>query len=553
MEDNGAIQIAIKHQQASRLKEAEAIYRQILSRNPKNVDALHLLGIIRRETGDLDQAIDLISRAIQGKPDFAQAHCNLGTALFDKGLIDRAISSYQRAIELRPGFAAAHSSVGNILHKAGRNSEAISSLRRAVQLNPHSAAMCNDLGNVLADQGQIDESVASFRRALQLNSDSAEIYYNFANALFKLTDDIDGVIELCYRAVQLNPRFADAYNTLGSAFQQKLMLNEAMGAYDRAIQFKPDFAEAHYNLAMALLKSGEFRRGWPEFEWRWKVPSRPPPPTFSQPQWNREPLNDKTILLHAEQGLGDTIQFIRYASLIAQTGGHVVVKCATELSRLLQRATGVSQTISATDQLPEFDFHCSLMSLPFMFATELSSIPSAVAYLVPEPNLVEFWRTRVMQLKGGLKIGLVWAGNPQHKGDRHRSIALQNLWPITKSEGVTFISLQKFHGVKTPEQSQISLVDWTNDLHDFADTAALIANLDLVIAVDTAVAHLAAAMAKPVWVMLPFSPDWRWMLNRNDSPWYPTMRLFRQSSSGDWNSVITQVFDALSLTVRNCS
>jgi len=306
--------------------------------------------------------------------------------------------------------------------------------------------------------------------------------------------------------------------------------------------------DGHWNLALALLVQGHFPEGWEEYEWRWKTKGLlSPRQLLPQPLWDGRPLAGRAILLHAEQGLGDTIQFIRYLPLVAQRGGRVIVECQPELQRLVQAMTPDIPVLARGQPLPDFAFQCPLLSLPKALGTTLATIPATVPYLHADAQNVQMWRDRLAGHGSALKVGLIWAGNPHHKNDRNRSVKLASLAPLAQVPGVQFYSLQKGAAAaqaKTPPPG-MDLIDRTDDLQDFADTAAMIANLDLVIAVDTSVVHLAGALAKPVWTLLPYCPDWRWLLKRQDSPWYPTMRLFRQPEIGDWDSVIQQLAAAL--------
>jgi len=355
-------------------------------------------------------------------------------------------------------------------------------------------------------------------------------------------------VDLIRQAIALIPTSPGAHYNLAKALTGNNQLTEAIAAYRQTIALKPGYAEAHHNLSLLLLLLGDMAQGWKEYEWRslcnnMAVPRR----NIVQRQWDGSPLANRTILLHPEQGFGDTIQFIRYAPLVAQRGGRVLVGCAPELRRLLQNMPGVGRCLDSGLMLPPFDVHCPLLSLPLAFGTTLETIPHGVPYLQADAAGVEHWRNKLALDPAGFKVGLVWAGRPTHKNERNRSLPLAALAPLAQVPGVRFYSLQKGEAAqqaRTPPQG-LALIDHTADLHDFADTAALIANLDLVIAVDTAVVHLAGALGKPVWTLLPFLPDWRWLLNRTDTPWYPSMRLFRQGAPGDWSGVIQQVTQAL--------
>ena len=301
------------------------------------------------------------------------------------------------------------------------------------------------------------------------------------------------------------------------------------------------------SLALALLLQGRFAEGWEAYESRRQIRRIARDPGFVQPFWDGSPLGGRRILLTSEQGFGDTIQFVRYAPLVAARGGRVLLQCKPELKRLLAGQCGIEQVVTPGDATPAFDVWCLLMSLPHLLGTTLQTIPAQVPYLTPDPHLIDKWGKRTAHEPAGLKVGLVWAGGAHNKNDRVRSLSLGALAPLAQVPGVRFYSLQKGAAsdqARTPPAG-MEMTDWTPELADFADTAALVANLDLVISVDTAVAHLAGAIGKPVWVLLPLSPDFRWLLNRDDSPWYPTVRLFRQPTRGDWASVIERVRRAL--------
>jgi tetratricopeptide (TPR) repeat protein len=345
----------------------------------------------------------------------------------------------------------------------------------------------------------------------------------------------------------------ECHCNLGNTLLDKKQPKEAIAAFLRCIAINPTVPEAHYNYSLALLTLGDFQQGWEEYEYRLKCKGLFLRRDFTQPQWDGSPLEARTILLYAEQGVGDALQFIRYLPLVEQRGGRIIVECQAELQRLFQTTAERCQIVADGQPLPAFDLHCSLLSLPRVFQTTLANLPQTVPYLQADAEETRKWQHRLADDSPIVKVGLAWAGNPDHKNDRNRSMKLARLAPLGQAPGVRFFSLQKgatAAQAKTPPPG-MDLVDWTEELKDFADTAALIANLDLVIAVDTAVVHLAGAMGKPVWTLLPFVPDWRWLLEREDSPWYPTMRLFRQNSWGDWDSVITRVADALSQWVKN--
>ena len=400
--------------------------------------------------------------------------------------------------------------------------------------------------------GRLQEAEQLYRQVLAQQPEHARAM-QFLGVIAHEFGRNDLALDLIRRAIALNPNSAQAHNNLGNILKANGQLDEAVAAYRRAIALNPDLPEAHHNLAYALLTRGDFQRGGEEFEWRSKCKDLPPPRNFAQPQWDGRPLEGRTLLLHAEQGFGDALQFIRYVPLMARRGGRIIIECPAGLQRLFQTIAGGCQIVAAGQPLPGFDLHCPLLSLPRVFGTNLANIPKDVPYLHADAEDARRWQHRLAGYSSIVRVGLAWAGNPTHKNDRNRSIKLARLAPLGQLPGVSFISLQKGDAAaeaKTPPPG-MELIDWTEELKDFADTAALIANLDLVIAVDTAVVHLAGAMGKPVWTLLPFVADWRWLLDRQDSPWYPSMRLFRQPSIGDWDGVITRVAEALSLWIKN--
>lgn len=440
--------------------------------------------------------------------------------------------------------------LGHIAFQLGDYDTAIQSIKRALLFNPNNAEAYYNLGSAYHEKGLLDEAIKSYQKALQFNSHFADAYKDLGLALEE-KGQYDAAIDCFKKAIELVPDFAEAYNNLGNALQGKGLIDEAITCYQKALRFSPNLAEAHWNMALISLLTGNFKQGWKEFEWRWELPGNCPR-DFFQPLWDGSDIRGRTIVLHAEQGFGDTIQFIRYAPLVAQRGAKVIVECQKELKSLLRNTEGIHHVQSWGEQLPVFDLHCPLLSLPFIFNTTLESIPDHIPYISVDPELVSKWRNTIQHDHCQFKIGLVWDVNPEHKVTC-RSCSIELFLPLNKFENVTFYSLlKKESGTPAGFPLQgVKFFDYTKELHDFSDTAALMENLDLVISVDTAVAHLAGALGKPVWVLLPFEPLFRWMLDRQDSPWYPTMRLFRQPSPMDWESVIAKITDELQKKISN--
>jgi Flp pilus assembly protein TadD len=436
--------------------------------------------------------------------------------------------------------------LGVLAFQCGQNDQALALLRRAVEVKPNYPQAYNHLGAVLSAMGRSAEAVAALRKAVTQSPGFAEAVFNLANAL-KANEQLDEAIATYRRVLVLEPRFAVAANELGMALELRGRPKEAITEYRRAIALDPNLAQAHFRLAMQLLLLGEMETGWKEYEWRFKLtgPSgywQPP-----DPQWDGSDLTGRSILLHNEQGFGDTFQFIRYATMVARRGGKVLMVCAPEQLRLLQGMKAISQCFIPGEPLPKFEVQCPLMSLPFVFGTTLQTIPHDVPYLRAEAADVEKWQSKFNIATGRKKVGLVWAGRPSHPNDAKRSIPFATLAALREVANVTFFSLQKGDAANDARSpgSPLRMMDLTDEMTDFSETAACIENLDLVISVDTSIVHLAGAMGKPVWTLLPYLPEWRWMLDRDNSPWYPTMRLFRQQSPGDWSGVISRVAQTL--------
>jgi hypothetical protein len=435
--------------------------------------------------------------------------------------------------------------------KQGKLIEAEQLCQQIIAAKPDVFDAFHLLAFVQAKLGKKEAALKNYDRAIALQPANAEAFNNRGNALKQL-NRFEEAIASYDRALTLKPAYADALNNRGNALQELKRFDEALASYDRALAIRPDFAEIHYNQALFRLLVGDFDRGWEEHEWRWQCDwLRNSKRSFAEPIWlGKEDISGKTILIHAEQGFGDTIQFCRYVPSVVGRGARVILEVPKRLHELMSAATGASQVVSKGEPLPDFDVQSPLLSLPLAFGTRLETISSSVPYLRASPQNVINWNTRLGR-NHRPRIGVAWSGSPTHKKDHNRSIAIGALLSLFEIDA-TFVSLQK--DVRRNDaavlQNETDLVNFGDDLKDFSDTAALIANLDLVISVDTSVAHLAGALAKPVWVLLPYLPDWRWLLDRDDSPWYPTARLFRQDETRSWEPVIARVHAALANFVQ---
>ena len=633
------------HQQG-RLREAKVLYAEVLRANPRNAEALQLLGVIAyqsnlhqealdlidqalviqpdnayflsnrgnalKELGRLEDAVASFDKSIRLRPDYADAYCNRGIALHamqayeqamqshdraivlkpdfpaayynrgvalqDMGNLEAAVASYDKAVAQNPGFAQAYANRGLVLKQLGQLEAAMLSFEAAIKHDPQDAKTCYHWALALHEMKQLDVAIALYDRAIGIQADFAQAHYSRGLALQQMAqldealasydqairfkpDYVDahsnrGTILQHYQqwgaamasydqAIALDPTYAKAHNNRGNTLQERHQIDAALASYDQAIALEPDYADAYWNKGIALLLDGDFARGWPLYEWRHKaLESTHPQRQFDQPLWlGQGSLQGKTLLLHSEQGLGDTLQFIRYAPLLAAQGARVVVELPRALMVLLADMQGVSQFIEQGQALPAYDYHCPLLSLPLAFGTTLDNIPAPAAYVRSLPSKRAQWAA-TLGAKAGLRIGIAWSGSTGHKNDHNRSITLAELLQHLPT-GPQYISLQK--ELREVDQATLranpQLRHFGPDLADFTDTAALCDLMDLVISVDTSVAHLSAALGQTTWVLLPYSPDWRWLLERSDSPWYPSARLYRQDRSMRWAGVLQRLRD----------
>lgn len=574
-----AVAIGTEHHHAGRLREAERIYRRVLEVDPENPDALHLLGVAAHQSGNSERAVQLISRAIDLQPrnpsflnnrgeafrvlrqpdqaladynkalalkaDDAGALFNRALVLQDLGRLDEALASYDGAISIHPGLTIALTNRGNVLHALRRLDEALASYDRALELRPDTPDTWCDRGILLQELRRYGDALASFDRLLAIRPDSGQAWASRGHALQGLKR-FDEAIASYDKALAINPGAAEALSNRGNAMKELGRYDEALASYDAAIAIQPDDAAAHWNSSLILLLTGDYARGWKRYQWRWKWNAFPSPKrNFAQPLWLGDAdIAGKTIFLHAEQGLGDTIMFCRYARAVAERGAKVVLEVQPALKPLLSNMPGAHQVLGQKEPLPDFDFHCPLLSLPLAFNTRLETIPPPVSFPSVRDAGASPWRGQLSR-NGERLVGLCWRGSAAYKGDRERSIRFADLRPLLDCPGVRFVSLQKELG----DEERAIAADSKNFVHpgaDFKDTAELVAALDLVVSVDTSWAHWAGAIGRPVWVLLRKAPHWCWLLDRRDSPWYPSARLFRQARLDDWRQVIEDVTRELS-------
>ena len=571
---------AINLHQNNQLNQAEAIYCEILKNDPENADILHHLGILYGQMGHFEAAIDSIQKAISINPNSAVFYFNLGLTFRNSGNQEKAIQSfmlaheldsmnydvcfniglefqimgrfdlaafyYERAINVKPDSYEALSNLGAVFQHLGENEKAVETYKKAVLIKPDQAELYNNLAVALQNSKKFDEALDFYRMAIKLQPDFVNSYINMGSLLHE-KNDINGAIENYQKAISLDPEYSESYYNLANVLQKQLKLDQAIELYRHVISKNFKHAKAHYNLGLALLLNGDLINGFKEFEWRWATDDFPEEKRiFNRPEWDGSEFKGKTLLIYAEQGIGDTIQFVRYLPFLKNLGGSIIFEVAPELSDLVFGMA--DKVIHKNEKPPHFDFHISIMSLPFLFKTSLETIPSNVPYIKINQNLEKFSGLKKIIEKQSkkFKIGIVWAGSPLHSNDHNRSCDLSNFAKLFKLDKCAFYSLQK--GNRSNELNNyknFNIENFDKYLIDFSYTAYIIKKLDLLITVDTACAHLAGALGKPVWLLLPFAPDWRWLLKDDKSPWYPSVRLFRQKRKGEWKIVFDNIFKIL--------
>lgn len=569
--------------QAGRYGEALALFDQILLHHTDHVEALNGAGAVAWQGGDVGRALEYLDKAMCAHPNHPQAYLNLGVILEHHGRLDEAGNAYKAALQANPNLTRAHLNLGNALLGLGQNTDAVAAfdqalllepantdalnnkalalkaagqmdaaeatLRIAVVVDPHSEQSWTNLGLVLRLGGKPEEALQAYNQALKINPTSIKAQNNLA-VLHRWDGRLDAAEAVCRSLLTVHPNVVEVLNNLGDILQAQGKIEEAQEAFERVLSIAPNHPEGHHNLAVLMLLKGDFEKGWKHYEWRWLAKEFPSERrNFPQPLWTGEPLAGKSILLYVEQGLGDALQFVRYAPLVHALGGNVIIECPPSLTRLFETVVDVAQVVSRGEELPVFDVQCPFLSLPGLLSPSVERIPATVPYLGVSEADAQVWQERLKDV-GGLKVGLVWAGSPHHTNDRERSIALKKLISLAGVQGCTFINLQIGSSAEQVQEVDWPMIDCSTHISDYADTAALVAQLDLVITVDTSVAHVAGALNIPVWVMLPHAPDWRWQLERSDTPWYPSMTLYRQPKRGDWQSVIAGVKNDLHLRVN---
>ncbi|MPZ36410.1 MAG: tetratricopeptide repeat protein [Rhodospirillales bacterium] len=542
-----AVDEAAAHYRQGRLDDADKICTRVLKAAPDWFDALHLAALVKLEAGKAAAAQVLLSKALKLNPGSAPVLANLGRALSALHRDDEAMASVDKALALAPDSFDAVNIRGNVLLKLNRATEAVSAFERVLTLEPRFLGARANLGNALAQLGRFEEALAQYDLLLAAHPDHPEMLVNRGSALASL-GRLDEALAAYDRALALRADYTKARIGRGATLAALNRHQDALHEYGTVLATNKNNADVQHNEALSLLTLGDYRRGFQKYEARWLRTGMPRRKSLGKPLWLGEyPLARKTILIHAEQGLGDTIQFARYAPLLARAGAKVVLEVQPELTTLLARLDGVATVVGRGDALPSYDVHCPIGSLPLALRTDVSTTPASVPYLAARDERVAKWRERIERLPSP-RIAVAWSGRVDHANDRNRSITLERFAPLLAAGQGSFVSIQReLRSGDADTLAQLPNVTHVGDgLGDFDDTAAVMALADLVVAVDTSVVHLAGAMGRPVWVLLPFQPDWRWLLDREDSPWYPAARLFRQPRPGDWESVIGRVREELS-------
>ena len=527
-------------QQAGKFEEAAIGFEKLSLLYPTYPPILNSLGIVYLQLGKFKEGCKLLEKSLQLDPHQAMAFYNLGRAYHNQGQFNESIKAYKKALDIEPDFIEAYNSLGVSLYSIGNFQEALKCFDLMLTGSPSNPAGYNGRGISLYALGQYEESLLSLNKALAINKNFPELFNNIGLTLHKL-NKFYSAIEHFNQAIQFNPNYADAYSNRGLSLQAINKIAEAKNDFDRCLEIDSKHSDAYWNKALIKILLGEYEEGWKLYEWRWKSFSKKWARYYKEPLWlGDEPLEGRSIFIYPEQGYGDFIQFYRYIPKFQALGAKVIIEVPAALISLIRESTTEAIVIESSQKPPRFNFQCPIMSLPLAFKTRLESIPSSFPYLRAAPEKIFFWERTIGKMYRP-RIGIAWSGSSQHKNDHNRSIKIATLAPLM-SLPFEFYSLQK---EVRPEDEEFlktaPIKDLRNDLQDFSDTAALIELMDIVVTVDTSIAHLAGALNKKVCILLPTNSDYRWMLNRMDSPWYPSAKLFRQTDTNDWTEQIAAI------------
>ena len=531
-------------QQEGRLEEAALGFEKLINLYPNFPPVLNSLGTIYLQLGKLKKGCELLDKSLFLDPNQPLIMFNLGLAFQSQNDLPKAVHFYQRAIKLKPDFVEVMNALGIVLHTLKRYKEAISIYQQSIEISPKMPDAYNNLGISLLALNRATDAAKAFEKSISLNPNNPQPYNNLGLTLKRL-NKIDKAIAIFNKAISMDTRFADAYSNRGLCFQALGNTEAALRDFNECIKLDSNHADNYWNKSLLKILTGDFKEGWDLYEWRWKSFAKQSVRQFNSPLWlGNESINNKTILIYPEQGYGDYIQCFRYIPMLINLGAKVILEVRPALFELICEQHLNATVIESGNRLPSFDFQCPIMSLPLAFKTQLDSIPHSIPYLSTNSEKAAQWG-EALGAKNKTRIGLVWSGSVEHPNDHNRSIGLHKLTPLLELP-FEFHSLQKeYREDDLAALKESPIHDHGEKLNAFSDTAALIENLDLVITVDTSVAHLAGAMGKKVMIMLPFNPDYRWMLDRTDTPWYPSANLIRQTKTDDWEGIIIKMTNHL--------
>lgn len=548
------LQLGESMKKEGKVDQAISMYKKALAIASDNYNAAFNLANILYEQNKIAEAILYYQKVNELKPDSAAVYFNLGICYARQDNYAKAGDAFSKTIELNPQHTKAYYQLVVALHKQNKFNEALEYAKKGLDLDPNDFDLVFRAASLYKHFDKFNEAIEFYRKAVDLNPKHINAILELANIL-NMVEETDEALKLYQRILEINPKIYEALYNFGFTLKKQGHIKEAMEIYHKILEMKPHYAQPHFSLSLSYLTLGDFEQGWKEYEWRWAAYNETPR-KYKQPQFDGTDIAGKTILLYAEQGLGDTLQFIRYAKLIKDQGGKVIFDTQKPLKQILSLCPYIDKVIAHGDTMPEFDYHVALMSLPLIFKTTLHTVPHQIPYIYADQNLVEYWREKLSHDKN-FKIGLCWQGNAGYstqflrKAVAAKSFHVKEFEPLCKIKGISLYSLQKMNGHEQLKDStnQLNIHDFGSELDEqhgrFMDTAAIIKNLDLVITIDTSISHFAASLGAPVWILLPHPADWRWMLNRTDTPWYPNARLFRQTKAGDWKSLMEEIVEAL--------
>ena len=533
---------AIDHYTNNKINDALGIIQNLLQNHPDIAILYTIKGACFVKTKQFDLALEQYNQALKITPKNADIYYNLGVLFDEQGNFEKAVAAYLKAITFKPDAFNIYNNLGSSYKSLNQAGLAIESFKKALKRKKDYPEAYYNLGIMDLEQGRLKQAVYFFKQAINYRLDYVDALNNLGITYSRL-DNLDLAIDCFNKCIQFSPSYPEAYFNLGLVYQKRVQFDLEIDCYRQAIKYKPDYVDANWNLALVLLLKGYFEEGWKQYTWRFKKEEIFALRKYSKPLWDGSSLKNKTLFIYHEQGVGDTLQYIRYVKLLSKQGVKIILGCPSNLLRLMAVIPEINHLTVSEKELPDFDFFIPMMSIPAILKSDLKTIPNNVPYIYTDKKIDH----SLIQNHELFNIGFVWAGNPKHHNDKNRSVELSFFKPLLALEEAQFYSLQvgERSNDLTLDSAYANVIDLSSELNDYEDTASIIQQLDLVITVDTSVAHLAGAMGQPVWLLLPCVPDWRWLMDRTDSPWYPTMRLFRQQTYKDWQPVFTQLRKAL--------